>query len=103
MYDRATGRRPSRGDPPADTMASILHQPAPALSQSGRDRPAELDRLILRCLEKDPARRPQSARQVFHALEGLGRNAVSGSLGDVETSAYAATPQPAAGPVVVPS
>jgi serine/threonine protein kinase/tetratricopeptide (TPR) repeat protein len=103
MYEMATGRRPFPGDTSADIMSSILHQPAPALSQSGRERPAELDRLILWCLEKDPARRPQSARLVFHALKGLGRSAVSGSVGDVETAAYAETPQPAAEAVVAPS
>src|SRR5689334_15622791 len=64
LYEMVTGRRPFFGETTADTMAAILYESPPALSQSGRERPAELDRLVHRLIEKDPARRFASAREV---------------------------------------
>jgi serine/threonine protein kinase/Tfp pilus assembly protein PilF len=71
LYEMVTGRRPFFRDTNADTMAAILHEPPPALSESGRQRPAELERLILRCLEKVPERRFQSARELATALKTI--------------------------------
>ena len=56
LFEMVTGRRPFDGDTTADVMAAILHGAPPLLSESGRSRPAALDRVIGRCLEKDPAR-----------------------------------------------
>jgi eukaryotic-like serine/threonine-protein kinase len=42
--------------------------PAPVEKQRA-DTPRALNQLVARCLEKDPARRPQSAREVLQALE----------------------------------
>jgi serine/threonine protein kinase/tetratricopeptide (TPR) repeat protein len=105
LYEMATGRRPFVGDSAADTMAAILHTDPPALSQSGRDRPAELDRLILRCLEKDPSRRFSQARDVALALRSLGRAAIGGAAGQLsETVFYPLdTPSPLPAPVVAAS
>jgi TolB-like protein/Flp pilus assembly protein TadD len=69
-------------------MAAILHDAPPALSQSGRERPAELDRLILCCLEKDPARRYGYARDVAVALRSLGRAAIGGAAGQLVETAF---------------
>jgi TolB-like protein/Flp pilus assembly protein TadD len=105
LYEMVTGRRPFLGESAADTMAAILYEVPPALSQSGRERPAELDRLILRCLEKDPARRFASARDVALLLRGLGRGALTGAAGQqLETAAYGADPSvPQAAPATAPS
>jgi serine/threonine protein kinase/Flp pilus assembly protein TadD len=97
LYEMVTGRRPFLGQTPADTMSLILNESAPALSQSGRERPAELDRLILWCLQKDPAQRFQSARELAQALRSLGQGALTGLAGgqqQLETSAYLETPRP---------
>jgi serine/threonine protein kinase/tetratricopeptide (TPR) repeat protein len=75
LYEMMTGRRPFLEPTNADTMAAILHEAPPPLSASGRERPAELDRVILRCLEKDPTRRFQSARDLAVALRSIGREA----------------------------
>jgi TolB-like protein/Flp pilus assembly protein TadD len=79
LFEMVTGRRAFEADTLADTMAAIISAPIPALSESGRERPADLDRLIRRCLEKDPARRPQSARELAQALRDLGRGALTGT------------------------
>jgi serine/threonine protein kinase/Flp pilus assembly protein TadD len=106
MYEMAIGRRPFLGQTPADTMAAILHESPKDLSESGRDRPAELDRLIMRCLQKEPAERFQSARDVAVALRNLGRAAVTGAASEhpmLETAAYLEPPQPSAAPPRAPS
>src|SRR5260370_5583484 len=101
LYEIVVGRRPFHGQTAADTMAAILNESAPALSQSGRERPAELDRVIVRCLEKEPGRRFQSARELVQALRGLGQSALTGAAGSAQlaTAAYGDTPQPLAAPL----
>jgi serine/threonine protein kinase/Flp pilus assembly protein TadD len=105
LYEMLTGCRPFQAATAAETMAAILHEPPPALSQSGRERPAELDRLILRCLEKDPTRRFLSARDLAAVLRGLGRSALTVAAAPAgETAAYGLdTPGPHAAPAMPPS
>jgi serine/threonine protein kinase len=71
LFEMLAHRRPFEGQSTADVMASILHDPPPALSASGWQRPAEVDRLILRCLEKSPANRFPSARELAAGLREI--------------------------------
>jgi serine/threonine protein kinase/Tfp pilus assembly protein PilF len=71
IFEMVAGIRPFSGESTADVMASILHTAPPPLSESGRSRPAALDRLIARCLEKDAARRYPSAGEVAAALKSI--------------------------------
>jgi serine/threonine-protein kinase len=48
----------------------LQEQPLP-LSQRQIAVPAALERLLLACLSKDPAKRPQTAREVEHALSAI--------------------------------
>jgi serine/threonine protein kinase/Flp pilus assembly protein TadD len=73
LYEMVTGKRPFPGDTSADVMAAILHNVPPLLTESGRERPAALDRTVGTCLEKDPARRFQSAAELAAALRSVGR------------------------------
>lgn len=77
LYEMVTGNRPFVGESPADVMAAVLHEAPATLSQSGRQRPAELDRLIFRCLEKDPAMRFQSFNDIIPILSSIGRSALA--------------------------
>jgi hypothetical protein len=43
-----TGSRPFEGESTADVMAAILHSAPPGLTESGRERPAVLDRIVVR-------------------------------------------------------
>lgn len=79
LYQMVTGSRPFAGESQADVMSAILRETPTALSQSGRHRPAELDRLALRCLEKEPARRFQSFEEIIVQLGTLGRSALAQS------------------------
>jgi serine/threonine-protein kinase len=58
-------------DDPSPTAMLVHHAhtaPAPPSSRTELTIPAALDRLVLECLEKDPARRPQSARELSERL-----------------------------------
>lgn len=71
LYEMATGDRPFRGDSQAELISSILRdnpEPAGCLA-SGL--PNGVDAILERCLEKSPARRFQTARELFVALRAL--------------------------------
>src|SRR6202047_4691031 len=69
LYEMLSGSRAFRGDTTADTISSILKEEPPDLSATGRDVPPLLERIVHHCLEKDPAARFQSARDIAFALE----------------------------------
>ena len=71
LYEMASGRRPFQGRSSAELVSAILRDAPPALTDRRPDLPAELARLIERCLEKDPAERFQAAREVRAALDGI--------------------------------
>ncbi len=74
IYELATGRRPFTGATSAEIVSAILRD-APQLPSSLRPGvPAELDRLVSRCLEKDPRERVRSAREVIEPLRLLQRS-----------------------------
>jgi serine/threonine protein kinase len=80
LYEMLGGRRPFVGATPADTLSAILHKDPPPIETGDRSLPASLDRIVRRCLEKEPAERFQSARDIAFALEALSEN--SGSAPD---------------------
>jgi Protein kinase domain len=69
VYGMLSGRRAFPGDTAADTMTAILTKDPEELSRPGLDIPPSLARIVRRCLEKDPAERFQSAKDVAFALE----------------------------------
>src|SRR5439155_25224129 len=75
LFEMVTGQRPFPGETTADVMVAILHSAPAVLSESGRSRPAALDRVISRCLEKDPARRFPSGADLAVALKLIGQDA----------------------------
>ena len=64
LFEMATGRRPFAGDSPAATISSILRDAPPPLKEIRPDLPADVDRVVRRCLAKEPARR-------YHAASAL--------------------------------
>jgi serine/threonine protein kinase/tetratricopeptide (TPR) repeat protein len=71
LYELATGRRPFTGESPADVSASILRDTPAPLTRIRADLPADLERVVSRCLEKSPRERSQSALDVNNELRRL--------------------------------
>jgi serine/threonine-protein kinase len=71
LYELATGTRPFRETVPAKLTDAILHaRPEPPSARREGISP-ELSKVILRCLEKEPGRRYQSANDLKSDLERL--------------------------------
>ena len=71
LYEMLSGRRAFARETAAETMTAILREEPPELSTTDQAIPPSLDRLIRRCLEKNPAARFQSALDLAFALESL--------------------------------
>lgn len=70
LYEMATAQRPFPENQPTRLIDAILHSsPQPLSSTRGTVASASLESIIFKALEKDPARRYQSARELLVALE----------------------------------
>src|SRR5512139_1314706 len=71
LYEMATGKRAFEGRSQASLIASILKEAPKPISAIVSVAPAALDRVVLRCLEKDPDDRYQTARDVLLELKWI--------------------------------
>jgi hypothetical protein len=83
LYEMMTGRPPFVGDDSVAIITQHLNVAPVSPSWHNPAIPAVLETLILRLLEKDPAKRPASAREVRQVLEAVARPA-SGASGRAE-------------------
>jgi len=74
LYELATGKRPFGGASAVEISSAILRDPPPPPRSVRGDLPPDLDRIIERCLAKDPERRVQTAKDVRNELELVRRN-----------------------------
>jgi len=80
LYEMATGRKAFTGGTTVSTIAAILRDDPEPISAEVAGLPHELDRVVMRCLRKDPERRFQTATDVRSALEDLREESASGRL-----------------------
>ena len=71
LYELLTGRPPFRGDSPMETVFQVVSHPPVPPSRLNDQVPEALEAICLKCLEKDPANRHASARELADALERL--------------------------------
>ena len=87
LYEMATGTRPFRGESSGIIFDSILNRaPVPPV-RLNPDVPAELERIIDKCLEKDRNLRYQHASDIRTDLQRLKRDTDSGRVTSATTSA----------------
>jgi hypothetical protein len=81
LYEMISGKRAFHGETAADTMSAILHSEPPELTETNRNVPPALERIVRHCLEKNPEERFHSAHDVGFDLE---------TLTSISTSSFAA-------------
>jgi eukaryotic-like serine/threonine-protein kinase len=96
LYEMLSGVRAFRRDTAAETMTAVMKDDPPELSDPGRMVSSALERIVRRCLEKNPEQRFQSARDLSFALSALSGTETSGMA-----RATAATAAPRRLPVLL--
>jgi eukaryotic-like serine/threonine-protein kinase len=71
LYEMVTGRRPFGGGSSAELLAALLKEQPKPPSELAPEVPRDLERIILRCLRKEPARRFQNVLDVKVELQEL--------------------------------
>ena len=69
VYELATGKQPFTGPTPADVSSAILRDPPVPLLRLRKDLPADLGRIVERCLAKNPRQRYQTMLDVLNELK----------------------------------
>src|SRR5579872_3650706 len=93
LYEMVTGRRAFPGGSKFSTLAAVLHRDPLPLRPGEDNVPHELERVILRCLRKDPQRRWQSMADVKVALEDVLDELESGKLSAADGDAASVPPR----------
>ena len=80
LYEMLTGRRAFHRSSNVETMSAILKEEPEEISSSNRNVSPGFERVVDHCLEKDPAARFQSARDLAFALQAVsGATSTSGA------------------------
>ena len=86
LYEMATGTSPFSGDTALSKLSSILKDDPDRMREYNDEVPVELERIIRRCLEKEPDRRWQTAIDVRNELDILRDEIARGSTSDSESN-----------------
>jgi eukaryotic-like serine/threonine-protein kinase len=71
LYEMVMGKRTFQKATEADTISAILNEEPPPISQFAPDTPPAFEKVVRRCLEKNPDQRFRSASDLAFALEAL--------------------------------
>jgi Tol biopolymer transport system component len=93
LYELVTAKRAFHASTPAETMTAILRSDPEPMRSSGRDVPPAIERIALRCLEKDPRQRYHSAHDLAFQLESA-LDAMSGPAAPEASGAGGGRPTP---------
>jgi serine/threonine protein kinase/Tol biopolymer transport system component len=81
LYEMVTGARAFQGDTSLSTLTAVLNTDPPPPSTVAKNIPRDVERVILRCLRKDPARRLQAMGDIALELEDVAADLTSGVTG----------------------
>jgi serine/threonine protein kinase/Flp pilus assembly protein TadD len=73
LYEAVTGKKPFEGDSVVKSLHMVIYEPAPPIADLNPSAPADLQRIVRRCLAKDPDERYQSIKEVAIELKELRR------------------------------
>jgi serine/threonine-protein kinase len=73
LFEAITGKKAFEGDSVIKSLHSLIYEPAPQIKDLNPSAPAELQRIVGRCLEKDADERYQTIKDVVIELKHLRR------------------------------
>src|SRR5947207_9310958 len=73
LFEAATGKKPFEGESVIKSLHMVVYEPAPSITHLNPSAPPELQRIVRRCLAKDPDERYQSIKEVAIELKELRR------------------------------
>ncbi len=71
FYEWVTGKSPFKRPSAVETLSAILRDEPPSPASLRRGCPPPLERVLHKCLAKDPTNRYQTARELLEALRGI--------------------------------
>jgi Tol biopolymer transport system component len=80
LYEMLSGKRAFKRDTSAETMTAILREEPPELTATNPAVNPSLERIVRRCLEKQPEQRFQSVADLGFAIEGLSGTTSASSI-----------------------
>jgi serine/threonine protein kinase/tetratricopeptide (TPR) repeat protein len=90
LYEMLAGKRAFQKPTSPETMSAILNEDPPGISQVTANIPPSLQRVVHRCLEKNPEQRFQSASDLAFALDALSESGGSSSSARATNAAIGA-------------
>jgi serine/threonine protein kinase len=97
LYEMLTGHRAFERDTTAEIMTAILREEPTSVAGSGVDVAPEVESAILRCLDKNPERRFQSATDLAFLLRSLPAVPPSHEVGSLRGGLQAEDDRPSVG------
>jgi serine/threonine-protein kinase len=79
LFEAATGKKPFEGDSIVKSLHSLIYEPTPQIKELNPSAPTDLQRIIRRCLAKDPDERYQTIKDVAIELKELRREMETGA------------------------
>lgn len=73
LFEAITRQKPFAGKDQIDVLNKIIREPAPPLAALNPNAPADLQRIVRRCLAKDPDERYQTIKDVAIELKEVRR------------------------------
>src|SRR5262245_12844591 len=85
LYEAATGQRAFESESTIDTLHKIVHAPVPLVKDVDALAPADLTRIVRRCLAKEPEERYQSIKEAAIELRDVQRDLEGAEEADTTT------------------
>jgi serine/threonine-protein kinase len=79
LFEAATGKKPFEGESIIKSLHKVVYEAAPSIADFNPTAPTELQRIVRRCLAKDPDDRYQGIREVAIELKHLRREMETGA------------------------
>jgi serine/threonine protein kinase/tetratricopeptide (TPR) repeat protein len=91
LFEAATGHKPFEGQDLLDSLHKIVHAPTPQIKETNASAPDELQRIVRRCLAKDPDERYQTIKDVALELKEVRQGMAGAAEIDATVSSSSTT------------